>query len=183
MSIVEIQFSSDCAPGLGWWCILHCLHPPGVVTCDVCRDVPSTKYVSRVTCYGMGGQKATRTLHTAAEQGDRGEDGDYYCVTRQRDPDQRLVICLCSWRGSAPPHHPGNPIHGVSSILHWYHHCIAKSPLCSLSLTFLGNIIFYFSSFCFSIFNNDLFARPRPRENAITFVTITTIHSWRGGNL
>ena len=148
-----------------------------------CADVPSTKYVSRVTCYGMGGQKATRTLHTAAERGDRGEDGDYYCVTRWCDPDQRLVICLCSWRGSAPPHHPGNPIHGVSSILHWYHHCIAKSPLCSLSLTFLGNIIFYFSSFCFSLFNNDLFARPRPRENAITFVTITTIHSWKGGNL
>ena len=53
----------------------------------------------------MGGQKATRTLHTAEEQGDRGEDGDYDCVTRQQCSVTLTRGCdmLCARAGDPRP--------------------------------------------------------------------------------
>ena len=144
MSIVGIQFSSDCAPGLGWWCILHCLHPPGVVS--------RNKYQVRVTCHVL---RDGRTKgHTHITLGDRGEDGDYDCVTRQQCSVTLTRGCdmLCARAGDQRPVTRYTVCHPYTGL--WYHHCIAKSPLCILSRIFIGifsSSIFLIFAFPFSI--------------------------------
>ena len=115
---------------------------------ELCH-VTSTKYVSRVTCHVL---RDGRTKgHTHITLGDRGEDGDYDCVTRQQCSVTLTRGCnmLCARDGDQRPVTRYTVCHPYTGL--WYHHCIAKSPLCILSLIFFG--IFFLLFFLFLLFH------------------------------